>query len=101
MKTDQMDVSIFKITQILFSVQFLLLPVISESFNPEIQMAYKKILGSSTTEVSTIGSTLTCDEQRRSLKDCATECLNRSFNSGCPGFCWDTTQNNVCYLCHV
>ena len=96
-----MNVSIFKITQILFSVQFLLLPMISESFNPEIQMPYKKILGSSTTEINTIGSTLTCDEQRSSLKDCATECLNRSFNSGCPGFFWNTTQNNVCYLCHV
>ena len=75
---------------------------ITESFNPEIHMPYKKISGSSTTEINKIGSTLTCNEQRSSLKECASECYNRDTTStGCPGFFWDTTQNEVCHLCHV
>ena len=71
-------------------------------FNPEIQMPYKAISGSSTAEINVIGSTLYCNEQRNSLKECATECYNRSStNTGCPGFYTDTTQNSVCHLCHV
>ena len=46
-------------------------------FNPEIQMPYKSISGSSTSEVSAIGSTLTCSEQRASVKECAEECYHR------------------------
>ena len=69
-------------------------------FNPEIQLPYRAISGSSTTEISVIGSTLRCNEQRNSLKECATECYDRSLNSGCPGFYTDTTQNGVCHLCH-
>ena len=65
-------------------------------------MPYKKISGSSTTEINKIGSTLTCNEQRNSLKDCATECLNKSLtDTGCPGFFWDSTQDDVCFLCEV
>ena len=70
-------------------------------FNPEIQMPYRAVAGSSTAEISVIGSRLRCDEQRNSLKECATECYDRSLNSGCPGFYTDTTQNGVCHLCHV
>ena len=97
-----MDVTVFNIVQILLIVQLLHLPIISESFNPEIQMPYKKISGSSTKEINKLGSTLTCNEERSSLKDCATECYNRKTMSiGCPGFYWDTSENDVCYLCHV
>ena len=97
----KMDVSTFKISQILFSLQILLFQMISESFNPEIQMPYRKISGSSTTEINKIGLTLTCNEQRNSLKNCATECLNGNLNTGCPGFFGDSTHNNVCFLCKV
>ena len=70
-------------------------------FNPEIQMPYKAISGSSTSEIDAVGTTLRCNEQRNSLKECATECYNRSSsNTGCPGFYTDTTQNGVCHLCH-
>ena len=74
----------------------------SHGFMPHIQMPFSKISGSSTMEINKIGSSLTCDEQRNSLKDCATECFNRSLtNTGCPGFYVDATQNELCYLCHV
>ena len=71
-------------------------------FKPEIQMPFSKISGSSTTQISKIGSTLICDEQRSSLEDCATECFERSLtNTGCPGFYKQSSQNNVCNICHV
>ena len=72
----------------------------TKGFNPEIQMPYKVISGSSTTQISVIGSTLNCNEQRNSLKECATECYNRSLTTGCPGFYTNTTQNGICHLCH-
>ena len=72
----------------------------TKGFNPEIHMPYKAISGSSTSEISVIRSTLRCNEQRNSLKECATECFNRSLNTGCPGFKTDTTQNGICHLCH-
>ena len=76
--------------------------VLTQGFNPEIQMPFKAILGSSTTEIDSIGGTLNCNEQRNSLKECATECYSRSStNTGCPGFYTDTTQNHVCHLCHA
>ena len=59
-------------------------------FNPEIQMPYKAMSGSSTAEINVIGSTLNCDEQRNSIKECATECYDRSLNTGFPGFYTDT-----------
>ena len=63
-------------------------------------MPYKVILGTSTQEINKIGSTLTCNEQRNLVKDCATECLNRSSSTtGCPGFYTNTTQSVMCYLC--
>ena len=75
---------------------------VSSGFRPHIQMPYLKISGSATTEITKIGSTLTCDEQRNSLKDCATECFERSStNTGCPGFYVDGSQNEFCFLCHV
>ena len=76
--------------------------VLTQGFNPEIQMPFKAILGSSTTEIDSIGGTLNCNEQRNSLKECATECYSRSSkNTGCPGFYTDITQNGVCHLCHA
>ena len=84
-----------------FGLLFLQLMLI-QGFNPEIQMSYKAISGSSTVEINVIGSTLNCNEQKNSLKECATECYNRSLtNTGCPGFYTDTTQNGVCHLCHA
>ena len=74
----------------------------TDGFVPEIQMPFKKIMGSSTTEINKIGSRLTCQEQRNSIKDCATECFDRSLtNTGCPGFYSDSTVKNICYLCRV
>ena len=70
-------------------------------FNPQIQMPYKTIPGSSTSEIDSIRETLNCDEQRNSLSECATECYDRSLNTGCPGFYTDTTQNGICHLCHA
>ena len=64
-------------------------------------MPFKAISGSYTTEIDSIGETLNCDEQRNSLKECATECYDRSLNTGCPGFYTDITQNGVCHLCHA
>ena len=64
-------------------------------------MPFKTILGSSTSKMDSIGGTLNCNEQRNSLKECATECYSRSSkNTGCPGFYTYTTQNGVCHLCH-
>ena len=74
----------------------------ADGFIPEIQMPFKKVVGSSTTEISKIGSTLICNEQRNFLKDCATECFDRSLTStGCFGFYSNSTENNICYLCRV
>ena len=72
------------------------------SFKPEIQMPFVKIPGSSTSKINKIGSTLTCNEERNSLKDCATECYNRrSTSTGCPGFYKESIQNSICNICHV
>ena len=96
-----MDMLSYKV-RIICYVHFLQMLEIKQSFNPEIQMSYKKISGSSTTEINKIGSTLTCNEQRSSPKDCANECLNKSLtDSGCPGFFLNATQSNVCFLCEV
>ena len=71
-------------------------------FKPEIQMPFLKIAGSSTTQINKIGSTLICNEQRNSLKECATECYNRkSTATGCPGFYKESSQNTICNICHV
>ena len=40
----------------------------TNGFIPEIQMPFKKISGSSTTEISKLGSTLVCKEERDSLR---------------------------------
>ena len=74
----------------------------TDGFVPEIQMPFKKIMRSSTTEINKIGSTLICNEQRNSIKDCATECFDRSLtNTGCPGFCSDSAVKSICYLCRI
>ena len=97
-----MDVLKYWKLQIIVYVHLVQIRQTLQSFHPEIQMPYEKISGSSTTEITKIGSTLTCNEQRSSLKDCAIECFIRSLtNTGCPGFFWDTTQNNVFHMCHV
>ena len=71
-------------------------------FVPQIQMPFKKIFGSSATEINKIGSTLICEEERYSLRNCATECFDRSLTSdGCPGFYSNSIANNSCYLCRV
>ena len=71
-------------------------------FMPEIHMPFEKLSGHSMTSIDKIGSTLTCNEQRNSVKDCAIECFNRSFtNTGCPGFYERKNENDVCHLCHV
>ena len=71
-------------------------------FIQEIHMPFKKISGHSVTYIDKIGSTLTCNEQRNSLKQCAVECLNRSLtNTGCPGFHEVMNEIDVCQLCHV
>ena len=71
-------------------------------FIPEIQMPFKKVLGSSATEMGKIGSTLICREERQTLKDCATECFDRSSNNDeCPGFYSNSTTTNICFLCRV
>ena len=75
---------------------------VTDGFIPEIQMPFKKVVGSSMTEIKKIGSTLSCDDQRNSLKDCATECFDKSLTStGCPGFYSNSTEKNICFLCHV
>ena len=75
---------------------------VAYGFIPEIQMPFKKVVGSSMSEISKIGSTLICNEQRNSLKDCATECFDRSLTyAGCPGFYSNSTEKNICFLCRV
>ena len=89
----------------LHSIRFILLfhfTEINTGFNLEIQLPYKAISGSSTAEISAIGSTLTCNEQRTTIKECATDCYHRrSTQTGCPGFCADSNQSDVCHVCHV
>ena len=75
---------------------------LATGFHPEIQMPYKSIPGSSTAEINAIGSTLTCNEQRAFIKECATECYSRrTTQTGCPGFYAGTELSGVCHLCHV
>ena len=65
-------------------------------------MPFKKISGHSVTHIDKIGSTLTCNERRNSLKECAVECFNRSLTiTGCPGFHEATNEIDACRLCHV
>ena len=84
-------------------VTFIMISIkVGDGFIPEIQMPFKKVVRSSTTEIKKIGSTLICDEQRNSLKGCATECLNKSLTStGCHGFYSNSTEKNICFLCRV
>ena len=90
----------------MFQIRLLLVKILNIymvlSFKPDIQMPFTKISGSSTLEINKIESTLTCDEERNSLEDCATECFERSLtNTGCPGFYVDGSQNENCFLCNI
>ena len=73
----------------------------NSAFQPEIQMPYSALQGSSS-QVIAIGKTLTCTEERSSTKDCAVECYERELNgSGCPGFYRESLNGgNECYICH-
>ena len=73
----------------------------SVAFLPEIQMPYKAISWDSY-QIRTINSTLTCNEERTSTRDCAMECYKRELNgSGCPGFYRESlTGGGGCYICH-
>ena len=64
-------------------------------------MPYKTISWGSA-EITTINSTLTCNEEKRSTTDCANECYKRELNgSGCPGFYRESLQGEGrCYICH-
>ena len=85
----------------LFLVIYLLLLELSCCFRPEIHAPYRKVLGSSTVEISRIGETLTCDEQMNSLEDCAIQCYKRKFTNGCPGFYVNVTESGICYVCRI
>ena len=70
----------------------------SLAFLPEIQMPYKTVSWHS----AQIDFTLTCNEERRSTRNCAIDCYKRELNGGgCPGFYSETLQNEGgCYICH-
>ena len=85
-----------------FSLIIMIFIKATHEFVPQIQMPFTKISGSSITEINKIGSTLICEEERDSLKDCATECFDRSLtNTECPGFYSNSTAKNKCHLCRV
>ena len=71
------------------------------AFIPEIQMPYSAMPGNSS-EITAIGTTLTCNENRTSSRDCAMECYEREHSgSGCPGFYRESLQDGSgCYICH-
>ena len=86
-----------------FLVLLLQMPLISGS-NDEVRvpLSFKQIPGTSTAEITKIGSTLTCNEQRSTMRDCVQECYSRnSTDTGCSGFYTDSTLDGDCYLCHV
>ena len=74
----------------------------SLAFLPEIQMPYKAVSWESA-QITTINSTLTCNENRTSTRDCAIDCYKRELNgSGCPGFYRESLQGEGrCYICHA
>ena len=71
------------------------------AFLPEIQMPYKAVSWDSD-QIGTIDSTLTCNENRASTRECAIECYKRELNeSGCPGFYRESLSvGGECYICH-
>ena len=73
----------------------------NSAFLPEIQMPYSALQGSSP-QVTAIGTTLTCTEERSSTRDCANDCYKRELNgSGCPGFYGESLNGGGgCYICH-
>ena len=73
----------------------------SLAFLPEIQMPYKTVSWDSG-QIGTIDSTLTCNEERTSTRDCAIDCYKRELNgSGCPGFYRESLNvGGECYICH-
>ena len=73
----------------------------NSAFVPEIQMSFSAVPGDSS-QVTTIETTLTCNEERKYPRDCAMECYEREHNgSGCPGFYRESLQGGGgCYICH-
>ena len=71
---------------------------IAFTFKPEIQMPFTKVYGYSSEQINRIGSSLTCDEERSSVKDCATDC---TASTTCPGFYTESSGNVACKICHV
>ena len=72
----------------------------SLAFLPEIQMPYKAVSWDSV-QIVTINSTLTCNEDRASTRDCAIECYKRKLNgSGRPGFYREPQDEDHCHICH-
>ena len=73
----------------------------NSAFLPEIQMPYSAVQGNSP-KLTVIDTTLTCNEERISTRDCAMECYKRELNgSGCPGFYRESlTGGGGCYICH-
>ena len=70
----------------------------TSAFIPEIQMPYCAMPGNSS-EITAIGTTLTCNESRMSIRDCAMECYEKEHSgSGCPGFY--SEGEGGCYICH-
>ena len=71
------------------------------AFLPEIHFPYKGISWNSA-QMATVNSTLTCNEERGSPKECAIECYKRELSgSGCPGFYRESLQDGGgCYICH-
>ena len=73
----------------------------NSAFLPEIQMPFAALQGSSP-QVTAIGKTLTCTEERISTRDCAVECYERELSgNGCPGFYKESLNvGSGCYICH-
>ena len=71
------------------------------AFIPEIQMPYY-VMKENSSQITAIGTTLTCNESRTSTRDCAMECYERELSgSGCPGFYRESLQDgDRCYICH-
>ena len=71
------------------------------STNSTGQMLYTVIPGSAA-EDSRIATTLTCDQERMAIQNCAEECFQMAENgTGCPGFYANKDGIGPCYMCHV
>ena len=56
-------------------------------------------MGSPFSIINKIGPNLTCNEERSSLKDYATECYKNEWTAiGCLGFYIEWIQNSICTI---